>query len=163
MRILDEKTGMLNDERMLSVSKTINATPHNVYRAWTEPELLKRWFAPRPFITSEAELDLCPGGSFKIIMRDPRGKVFETPGVFLEVVPDKRIVFTDAYRRAWIPSEKPFMTVVVSLAEDGGKTQYNAYVYHWNIEDRKSHENMGFDDGWTIASRQLAEVAESLK
>lgn len=77
-------------------------------------------------------------------------------GVYLDVVPNERLVFTDAYVRAWEPSEKPFMTGILTFERTPeGKTKYTARVRHWTTEDREAHEKMGFHPGWDIATDQL--------
>jgi len=83
-------------------------------------------------------------------------------GVYLEVVENERIVLTDAYTSAWEPSEKPFMTMVVTFADEEGKTRYTARVRHWTVADREAHEAMGFHQGWGQCADQLAEVAATL-
>lgn len=142
-------------ERELSLTRLIDAPRERVYRAWTDPELLKEWFAPRPFSTPVAELDVRPGGASTIVMSDPQGNRFASHGVYLEVVPNERLVFTDAYTRAWEPSGKPFMTVVVTFEDVGGKTRYTARARHWSVGDRQAHEKMGFHPGWDICADQL--------
>src|ERR671926_880555 len=92
----------------LVLTRIINAPREKLYRAWTEPELLKQWFAPAPFTTPVVELDVRPGGANFIAMRDPQGNEFPNRGVYLEVVKNARLVFTDAYTSAWVPSKKPF-------------------------------------------------------
>ena len=87
------------------------------------PELLKQWFAPLPYTTPHAELDVRPGGSSLIVMRGPDGNEFPNRGVYLEVVPNERLVFTDAFTKAWEPSEKPFMTVVLTFEDVGGEDE----------------------------------------
>ena len=101
----------------------IDAPPASVYRAWTEPSILKRWFAPRPWTTPRAKMDVRPGGASLIVMRSPEGQEEPCPGVYLEVVPNERLVFTDAYTSAWVPSQKPFMTVTVTFEKVRGKTR----------------------------------------
>jgi uncharacterized protein YndB with AHSA1/START domain len=150
------------DDRTLTLTRLIDAPPERVFRAWTEPELLKQWFAPLPYATPVAELDLRPGGSNLIIMRDPDGKDMPMRGVYLEVIKNERLVFTDAYTEAWRPSEKPFMTVVLTFGNEGGKTRYTAKVLHWSIADREKHEQMGFHQGWGICTDQLAAVVDKL-
>jgi uncharacterized protein YndB with AHSA1/START domain len=150
------------DDRTLTLTRLIDAPPEHVFRAWTEPELLKQWFAPLPYTTPVAELDLRPGGSNLIVMRDPDGKDMPMRGVYLEVVKNERLVFTDAYTEAWRPSEKPFMTVVLTFGNEGGKTRYTAKVLHWSIADREKHEQMGFHQGWGICTDQLAAVVAKL-
>jgi uncharacterized protein YndB with AHSA1/START domain len=143
------------DGRELVITRLIDAPRSKVFRAWTDPALLKQWFAPLPWTTSVAELDVRPGGGNLIVMRDPEGKEFPHPGVYLEVVENQRLVFTDAYTRAWEPSEKPFMTVVLTFADEGGKTRYTARVLHWTVADREAHEKMGFHQGWSQCTDQL--------
>src|SRR5258708_4661143 len=96
----------------LVLTRMIDAPPAKVFRAWTEPELQKQWFAPSPWTISKAETDVRPGGSTLIVMRSPEGAEFPNRGVYLEVVKNQRLVFTDVYSEAWVPSEKPFMTVI---------------------------------------------------
>jgi len=80
------------------------------------------------------------GGANLIVMRDPAGNDFPNRGVYLEVVKNERLVFTDAYTKAWEPSEKPFMTVILTFENEGGKTKYTARVLHWTVADRAAHE-----------------------
>lgn len=146
----------------LSLVRILDATPDKVFRAWTEPELLKRWFTPPPWTVASAELDVRPGGANLIVMRSPEGEEFPNRGVYLEVVKNERLVMTDAYTRAWQPSSKPFMTAVITFENEAGKTRYTARVLHWSAEDRKAHEDMGFHEGWGKATDQLAALVESL-
>jgi uncharacterized protein YndB with AHSA1/START domain len=96
-------------------------------------------------------------------MRSPNGKDFPNRGVYLEVVPNQRLVFTDAYASAWEPSEKPFMIVVVTFEDEGGQTRYTARVRHWTSADRQAHEDMGFHQGWGQCTDQLATLAATLQ
>jgi uncharacterized protein YndB with AHSA1/START domain len=109
-------------DRQLVLTRLLDAPPEKVYRAWTEPELLKQWFAPLPWTTPRAETDVRPGGASLIVMRSPEGVDHPNQGVYLEVVENGRLVFTDAYIRAWDPSQQPFMTVVITFEPSGGKT-----------------------------------------
>lgn len=149
-------------ERELVLTRIIDALPEKVYRAWTEPELLKQWFAPLPWTTSIAELDVRPGGSNRIVMRSPDGDESPGEGVYLEVVPNERLVFTDAYTSAWVPAEKPFMTVILTFELVDGKTKYTARVRHWTVANREEHERMGFYQGWGLCTDQLAALAAQL-
>ena len=152
-----------NDSRELVLTSLINASPDKVYRAWTDPVLMKQWFAPKPYTTPRVELDLRAGGASNIVMRSPEGADMPNPGQFLEVVPNKRLVFTDAFTGDFKPREgKPFMVVTLTFENEDGKTRYTARVRHWSDEDRASHEKMGFHEGWAICANQLAEVAEKL-
>jgi uncharacterized protein YndB with AHSA1/START domain len=97
------------------LTRIIDAPPGKVFRAWTESELLKQWFAPQPCTTPVAEMDVRAGGASLIVMRGPNGNEFSNRGAYLEVVKNQRLVFTDAFTEAWEPSEKPFLTVVLTL------------------------------------------------
>lgn len=143
----------------LVLTRLIEVPREKLYRAWTEPDLLKRWFAPKPYTTPEAELDVRPGGASRIVMRSPDGQDMPMHGVYLEVVPDEKLVFTDAYLRAWEPSPKPFMTVILTLEAEGDGTRYTARVRHWTAADREAHEKMGFHQGWGQCLDQLVELA----
>lgn len=153
----------MNNDRELVLDLILNAPREKVWRCWTEPELMKQWFAPAPWTTPRVEIDLRPGGSSLVVMRSPEGQEMPNPGVYLEVVPNERLVFTDAFTRAWEPSEKPFMTGVLTFADAGaGKTRYVATVRHWSVADREAHEKMGFHQGWTICAHQLEALAGKL-
>ncbi len=149
--------------RELVLQRVLAARRENVWRCWTDPQLLPQWFAPKPWTTPRAELDVRPGGSNLVVMRGPEGPEFPNRGVYLEVVPHERLVLTDAFVRAWEPSEKPFMTVVLTFADAGpGQTLYTARVLHWTVADRETHEKMGFEQGWGQCTRQLEALAASL-
>ena len=149
-------------DRELVLTRLIDAPREKLYRAWTDPELLKQWFAPLPYTTPHAEMDVRPGGATLVVMRGPDGNEIPCPGVYLEVVPNQRLVFTDAYTRAWVPSAKPFMTVILTFEDEGGKTRYTARVQHWTVADREAHEKMGFHQGWGQCADQLAALVARL-
>jgi len=147
----------------LVLMREIDAPREKIFRAWTDPELLKQWFCPKPWGVSHAELDVRTGGSSVIVMTGPNGEVVDNRGVYLEVVPNEKIVFTDAFKTAWIPSEKPFMTGIALLEPLGdGKTKYTAMARHWTEEDKKTHEAMGFHEGWGAATDQLAALVATI-
>ena len=150
-------------DRELVLTRTLSAPRQNVYQCWTDPKLITQWFTPPPFTTLFAEMDVRAGGASLITMRGPDGAEYPNRGVYLEVVPNERLVFTDAYVSAWEPSDKPFMTVVLTFADAGkGKTLYTARVRHWTVADHQAHEKMGFHEGWGIATNQLEALAQSL-
>ena len=150
-------------DRELVLTRVIDAPREALYRCWTEPELLKQWFAPAPFTTPTAELDVRAGGSNFIVMQSPDGQAMPNHGVYLEVVPNQKIVFTDAYVKAWEPSPNPFMTVILTFQDAGaGQTRYTARVLHFTVEGRQRHEQMGFHQGWGQCADQLAALAKRL-
>ncbi len=133
--------------RDLVLTRLIHAPRERVYRAWTDPTLITQWFTPPPWKTTKAEMDLRAGGSSLIVMQGPEGQEMPNRGVFLEVVPNQKLVFTNAYTSAWEPSEKPFMTVVLTFEDEAGGTRYTARVRHWTLEDLKAHEADGLPPG----------------
>lgn len=148
--------------RELVLTRLIAAPREKLFRAWTEPELIKQWFTPRPWTTPVVETDVRPGGSSYMLMRGPDGTEMPNRGVYLEVVTNEKLVFTDAYTEAWQPSDKPFFTCVLTFEDEGGKTRYTARARHWTDADRESHEKMGFHEGWGKATDQLEALVSTL-
>ena len=147
----------------LVLTRLIDAPRANLFRCWTEPSLLKQWFAPAPYTTPVAEVELRVGGANNIVMRSPDGQEIPCPGTYLEIVPDRKLVFTDAYTGDWVPKNgKPFMTAIITFDDEGGKTRYTARVRHWSVADREAHEKMGFHQGWGQCADQLAALAAKL-
>jgi len=155
-------TDAIDTTRDLVLTRLIDAPREKLYRCWTEPELLKRFFAPLPYTTPHAELDVRPGGSNRITMRSPDGEDMPLSGVYLDAVPNEKIVFTDAFTEAWKPSEKPFFVGSLTFEDEGGKTRYTAVARHWTAEDRAAHEAMGFHEGWGQVADQLEALAKTL-
>ena len=151
-----------SSDRELVLTRLVDAPREYLFRAWTDPELLKQWFAPLPYTTPHAELDVRPGGANLVVMRGPDGKDMPNRGIYLEVIENRRLVFTDAYTAAWEPSQKPFMTVILTFEDEGGKTRYTARVRHWTAADREAHEKMGFHEGWGRCADQLAALVAKL-
>lgn len=149
--------------RELVLSRLIAAPREKLFRCWTEPSLITQWFTPPPWKTIHAEIDLRAGGSSLVVMQGPDGTEMPHRGVYLEVVPNERLVSTDAYVSAWEPSDNPFMTLVLTFEAAGpGQTLYTARARHWSEEARRKHEEMGFHEGWGIATSQLEALARTL-
>lgn len=160
----DETTTPEGDTELV-LTRLLDAPREALFRCWTEPELAKLWFAPKPWRVEAAELDPRPGGIFRLVMRGPEGEGADesaVPGVYLDVVPNERIVFTDAFRPGWIPAGKPFMAAEITFTDEAGKTRYTARARHWSAEDREAHEKMGFHDGWGLCADQLEALAKTL-
>lgn len=150
-------------DRELVLTRILNAPREKLYRCWTEPALITQWFTPPPYLTVAAEVDVRPGGSSVITMQSPEGQQIPNRGIYLEVVPNERLVFTDAYVSAWEPSEKPFMTGILTFEDlGGGKTRYTARVVHWSAADCEAHAKMGFHEGWGVATAQFEALAQKL-
>ncbi len=156
-------SGESTANRELTLTRIFDAPCELVYKAWTDPDMIKQWFVPKPWTISRAETDVRIGGSSLIVMRDPDGNEYPNRGVYLDVVKNERLVVTDAYVKAWEPSEKPFMTAIITFeAQDGDKTKYTARVLHWSVTDREAHEKMGFHEGWGTCADQLAALLATM-
>ena len=151
-----------NANHELILTRFIRAPREKLFRAWTEPELLKQWFTPRPWTTPVVETDVRAGGSSYFLFRGPGGEEFPNRGVYLEVVRNERLVFTDAYTTAWEPSAKPFMTAIITFEDEADGTRYTARVRHWSEADREAHEKKGFHAGWGAATDQLEALVATL-
>jgi uncharacterized protein YndB with AHSA1/START domain len=146
----------------LVLEREIDVSRELVWKAWTEPEHLKKWFAPAPWTVSECEIDLQPGGQFYTIMRSPEGQAFSSAGCFLEVVANEKLVFTDALAPGYRPSAQPFFTAIVTLEPTATGTKYTAVAKHKDQAGRQQHEDMGFLEGWGRTLEQLVALAKGL-
>ena len=147
----------------LVLIRDINAPREVLYTCWTTPEHLVHWFVPKPHKVTACTLDVRPGGKCNTTF-DVDGAVMENNGVYLEVIPNEKIVFTDAYTEGWKPSPEPFMTAILTFEDIGnGRTRYTATARHRNKEAAKSHAEMGFYDGWGTVADQLEAYAQGLK
>ena len=147
----------------MSLIRLMDAPADKLFRCWTTPELIKQWFAPKPYTTSIAEVELRAGGRNNIVMKSPEGQEIPCPGTYLEIVPNRKIVFTDAFTGDWNPREgAPFMVAIVTFEPEGNKTRYTATVRHWTEADRARHEQMGFHQGWGQCADQLEALAKTI-
>lgn len=146
----------------LVLERQTDVSPAQLWKAWTSPEHVAKWFAPRPWTTTECEMDLRPGGQFKFVMRSPEGQLYPNVGCFLEIVPNQRLVWTDALLPGYRPAPEPFFTAVVLFDSDGkGGSKYTAIAMHRDEDIRKKHEGMGFHQGWGQVFDQLIEHVKS--
>ncbi len=153
------------NDRTLSITRTINAPRAAVWRCWSEGDLLKQWYCPKPWSVSVAELDVRPGGKSHIVMNGPNGDGLNIiHGQYLEVVDGVSQTFSDAFVGDWMPADKvPFMVGYVKLSDlPDGKTRMEWGAHHWSVEALELHKTMGFEAGWNAAADQLDVLASGL-
>lgn len=134
-----------------------------MWRAWTEPTLLKQWFAPDPWKVARVTLDARPGGAFSVVMMSPEGQEMdESPGCVLIAEPQKRLVWTDGLGPEFRPKGQAFMTADITMQSSVDGTLYRIVVRHATDADRKKHDEMGFFQGWGTCLSQLDALAQTL-
>ncbi len=146
----------------LELVRDLKAPKDLLWQCWTDPKHLPHWFVPKPHKIASCELDVRAGGACNTTF-DIEGQLMENKGVYLEVIPGEKLVFTDAYAAGWKPAPEPFMTAIVTFEElGGGVTRYRAVVRHRSAEAAESHRKMGFFDGWGTVAGQLEGYAQEL-
>ena len=154
---MTDKTFELVLTRLIDVPRSL------VWKVWSNPEHLMQWWCPKPYQTTECRMDLKPGGEFYTRMIGPDNFDMANSGCFLEIVPERKIAFTDCLKPGYAPAAEGFFSAIVTMEDEDGKTRYTATALHKNEEDRKKHEDMGFHQGWGTALDQLVAFAKGLK
>jgi uncharacterized protein YndB with AHSA1/START domain len=137
----------------LTITRSFNAPPSLVFKAWTQPEHLVRWLGPKDYRAHAVELDVREGGGWRACITGPDGDENWMGGRYREISPHDRLVFTFAW------DSTGFETVVtITLAADGDRT---AMTFHQapfaSIESRDSH-----NQGWTSSFDRLAALVATL-
>jgi uncharacterized protein YndB with AHSA1/START domain len=139
----------------LFLDRTFNAPRELVFKAWTEPERAKHWYCPHGFTVAELEMDVRPGGAWRKCMRSPEGQDYWRSGVFREIVPPERLVFT--YFSDDPNSQPGHETVVtITFADVDGKTEMRFHqAFFENVAARDAHRG-----GWTQGLERLGAYVE---
>jgi uncharacterized protein YndB with AHSA1/START domain len=165
------RDGNPGDDRLdLRLERIIEVPRRQIWKAWTDPAHIKKWWAPAPWTTTECLIDLRPGGIFRTVMRSPEGQDFPHEACIIEVVENERFVFTNVLAPGYRPAAVHLnadcasiaFTAIGTLMERAGTTHYSMLVLHKDEGDRKRHEEMGFHEGWGTCADQLIEVASQL-
>jgi len=143
----------------VSFERVVPVPAAHLWRGWTDAAVLKRWFTPAPWVTTDAEVDPRPGGIFRTVMRGPDGEVGGGIGCVLEAIPNERFVWTSALGPGFQPQPQPtegfHFTGMIELEQRGSSTLYRATGRHSSREDADAHAAMGFEVGWGMALDQL--------
>ena len=158
----------INPERDIMLDRFLQAPPALVWRCWTEPDLFHQWYLPKPWHASNAVLDLRPGGRFSFQVNGPEGDASQAEGSFLEVIPERKLVFTDLFGPDYAPFEMPDSNLgpnfnaILTFASEGSGTRYRAVARHRNAKDAAMNKEMGFEAGWAMTADQLEALAVTL-
>lgn len=146
----------------LVLQRAVPITTEQLWRGWTDPDVLVRWFTPKPWVTTEAEIDPVPGGIFRTVMCGPDGERNEGAGCVLEAVVNRRFVWTSAMSpgfRPVAPSNDGYLfTAILEFTPTSSGAFYRATARHATPSDAASHAEMGFELGWGAALDQLVEL-----
>lgn len=152
----------------LILERIVDVPVELIWKAWTEPEHLKVWFCPKPWMVTECEMDVRPGGLFRTVMRGPDGEEHAGSGCYLELVENERLVWTDTMEKDYRPTLKGndciegHFTAFVMMEPYAEGSKYTVVVKHSDEETRKRHEERGFEEGWGTALDQLVEYVKTL-
>src|SRR5262249_5664345 len=139
-------------ERELVITRIFDAPRHLVFKAWTEPERLMRWWGPRGFTMTVCKMEFRPGGAYRFCMRSPEGAEHWSQGVFREIVEPERLVLSGAWVDAEVkPGHETLLTV--GFADHGGKTKLTLHqAVFESVTARDAHRG-----GWASSLDCLAE------
>jgi uncharacterized protein YndB with AHSA1/START domain len=155
-------TVTLPTETQILITREFDAPKHLVYRAWTTPELVKRWWHANRGEVTLAEIDLRVGGIWRYVSRSEDGFEVGFHGEYREIVPNERLVTTEVYEG--IPDADEHAALdTLTLTESDGRTTLTVLVEHPTKEGRDAHINSGMEAGMQDAMDLLEEVAVSLR
>jgi uncharacterized protein YndB with AHSA1/START domain len=147
-----------SDEQIL-ITREFAAPKHLVYKAWTTPDLVKRWWHANRGEMKVAEIDLRVGGTWRSVMVTDDGLEVGFHGEYREIVPNERLVSTEVYEG--FPDGEALNTL--TLTEVDGRTTLEVLVQHSSKEHRDGHINSGMEPGMQDAMDLLEQIAVSLR
>jgi uncharacterized protein YndB with AHSA1/START domain len=146
--------------RELTLTRLLDAPRALVFKAWTDPEHLMRWWGPHSFTTPQCEMDLRPGGALRIVMRGPDGSDYPMTGVFDEVQPPQRLSFNFT---AEYPAGVAVLKGVtaITLTELDGKTQLVLTARATGLVPQAAQMLAGMEIGWSQTLERLQALVEA--
>ena len=152
----------VDPERDLVLERVVEVPPEKIWQAWTDPELLKMWFCPRPYMLTECEIEPRRGGKFRTVIESPEGEKHPGEACILEAVKNVRLTWTTMLSAGFRPAassnlELPF-TAIIDLEVVPEGTKYMAVAVHPDDTVRQRHAEMEFEQGWGIALDQMLEL-----
>lgn len=150
----------LRGDREIVISRIFDAPREMVWQAWTNPDHISSWWGPGGFSAPPCEIDLRPGGQFRIDLNGPDGNIYPCKGTFREVVEPERIVYDGPAGEtpgcgAGLP---PDATVTVTFADQNSKTRLTIHTVLASEADRAAARSEGFIEGWEQSLDRLAET-----
>jgi uncharacterized protein YndB with AHSA1/START domain len=149
----------LPSDTQILITRDFNAPPHLVYKAWTTPELIKRWWSAKRGAVTVADVELRVGGTWRWVMMTDEGFEVGFHGEYRELVPGERIVSTEVYEG--MPEGEALNTM--TFRAKGGGTAMSILVQHQNQEHRDAHINSGMEGGMQDAMDLLEEAVADLR
>jgi uncharacterized protein YndB with AHSA1/START domain len=162
-RLSEHLPAMGAGSRYIVIERIVDAPPELVFRCWTDAEHMRRWWGPNGFTNPVCELDVRIGGAWRIVMRAPDGAEYPCAGVFREIVPATRLVFTNIATDAAGNAELDGLTTV-TFAPENGKTKLTVSTGAIALLADALRKLEGMKLGWTQSLERLdAEVAAFTK
>lgn len=145
-------------DREIVITRLFNASPQLVFEAWTQPEHIRHWYGTKDLALVICQIDLRPEGTYRYVLRDASGQDYAFSGVYREVVPYSRLVYTDSFEG--MPGHEALVTL--TLKEDDGKTQLVSRSLYQTVQDRDAHIRSGMEQGMKEILARLEEHLQTL-
>jgi len=150
-------TVTLPSDTQILIEREFDAPARMVFKAWTTPELVKRWWHANRGVATIADIDLRVGGKWRWVMIAHKGFEVAFSGEYREIVPNEKLVWTEVYEAVGEPGAVNTMT----LTERDGRTHMRLLVEHANKQSRDMHVNSGMEGGLQDALDLLEELASA--
>ena len=153
---------ILDSNLDLVFERTTHVAVEKLWRGWTNPETLMKWFCPLPWRVTDCRIELTPGGEFYTLMEGPAGEKMHNNGCYLEVVENKKLVWTGMMTKGFRPALNDLMgfhfVATLLFSKTDKATLFKAMVAHADEAGRRKHEAIGFQEGWGKAFDQLVDL-----